>query len=41
MSVEGEYVSVLTFTHSRSLYGFALGDLELRRIGRRQNQNCT
>jgi len=34
-------VSVLTFTHSRLCFGFALGDLELRRIERRQNQNCT
>jgi len=34
-------VSVLTFTHSRSRCGFALDDLELWRIGRHQNQNCT
>jgi len=27
--------------HSRSRSGVALGDLELRRVGRRQNQNCT
>jgi len=34
-------VFFLTFTHSRSRSGFALGDLELQRIRRRQNQNCT
>jgi len=32
--------TVLTFTHSRSRSGFALGDLEVWQIGRRQNQNC-
>jgi len=31
---------VLTFTHTRSGSGFALGDMELR-IGRHQNRNCT